>query len=373
MSLRVVADLVETASFESEETVVSDFQSSSLKIEEGRRWGKNEAFDAYPEYTKSYDESAEDVSKQRREVEMERSDSLQWVTAALCRLGTGQQKQEDTQDEIWTYGERFPIPPLFLDYPPIVYYFSESDIDLCLRYYDGPFQGAGGIKEKRQRLSDCIAFASETMTPKRLGQLKAFYYESQDEDRKVKANCIHRFFRYIGLRRQRQHKSKDRPLTIPTINLDHPGMMRHWDESRLDFYLSKLGIPYDGRGGGINKHAKCKLVMDAFIALKLANPDEVVMQRPVGKRPLPMPQVFYDDPNVVNFYDDFDIDLYLDLYVAPEHQGTRPQDLEAKRKILRDAILSAKAREVPSSEAVTIERYWQNGESITVKGLCWVR
>ncbi|KAJ8469647.1 hypothetical protein ONZ45_g16823 [Pleurotus djamor] len=161
-------------------------------------------------------------------------------------------------------------------------------------------------------------------------------------------------------------------MSIPVTTLDHPGMMRHSSEYILDVYLSKFGIPYEGRNGALDKNAKCELVIDALITLKLANPDEVVMQRPVGKRPLPMPQVFYDDPSVVNFYDDFDIDLYLDLYVASEAKDTRPRDLQSKRKILHDAILSAKAGNLPSSAAIASERYWIHGEIITVQGLQWM-
>ncbi|KAJ8497116.1 hypothetical protein ONZ45_g12173 [Pleurotus djamor] len=87
-----------------------------------------------------------------------------------------------------------------------------------------------------------------------------------------------------------------------------------------------------------------------------------------------MPHVFYEDPTCVKFFDDFDINLYLDLYAQayrPQAQGH--EDLRAKRKRLHNAILAAKAAKLPTSREVQLGRYWERGELITVQGLWKMR
>ncbi|KAJ8502589.1 hypothetical protein ONZ45_g11614 [Pleurotus djamor] len=286
---------------------------------------------------------------------------------------TRSKTKPNTRQETWKSGESFPIPLAFIDYPPIIYYFSEHELDFKLRCYDRPFQGPGRIKEKRKRLYDCIISAKETMTPEKLEQTKAFY-DHWCRQPKKNANRLHWLFHQIRLRRSEKREARDvdkDPFVIPMFFLDHPGAMRHFKESTIDFYFSKFGIQKHGLD---SLQEKCKAVIDVIIAAKTANSTEVVKGRSVGQRPFPMPYVFYKDPTCVKFFDDFDINLYLDLYApAYQPQAQGHDDLRAKRKRLYNAILAAKAAKLPTSRDVQLGRYWERGELITVQGLWKMR
>ncbi|KAJ8514964.1 hypothetical protein ONZ45_g7555 [Pleurotus djamor] len=271
---------------------------------------------------------------------------LTWFLANLRPAQSNQPKDE--LESIRRPEAPFPLPLTYLDYPPIVHYFCKNTLDLNIRFYDGPFQGPGEIKEMRKRLYDCIIATNATMTPEKRERIKVFH-ENWGRRPREDTNCA----------------EKDQPSIIPMLFLDHPGAIRHFKESKVDFYLSKFGIPAEGLD---NFEDKCKAVIDAIITVKAANPDEVVYGRLVGKRPFPMPALFHQDPDIVHFFDDYDMDLYLDLYV-PAHQSQGPEDLKDKRKRLYNAILAAKSARLPNSWDIQLDRYYEHGKMITVKGL----
>ncbi|KAJ8475207.1 hypothetical protein ONZ45_g15688 [Pleurotus djamor] len=337
-----MTEFARRGSFDSDLTLVSDSGSLSFKKEKGLY--KDEAYSSKAgstttliKSTSNFEEAVPDTNKSVTERTSNYFDFRSIFTRINANLTgfqlTRPKTKPNTQQETWKSGESFPIPLVFIDYPPIVYYFSEHDLDFKLRCYDRPFQGRGGIKEKRKRLYDCIISAKETMTPEKREQTKAFY----DHCKKPEAKDV----------------DKD-PFVIPMLFLDHPGAMRHFKESTIDFYLSKFGIQKHGLD---SLQEKCKAVIDVIIAAKTANSTEVVRGRSVGKRPFPMPHVFYEDPTCVKFFDDFDINLYLALYAPayrPQAQGH--EDLRAKRKRLYNAILAAKAAKLPTSRDVQLGR-----------------
>ncbi|KAJ8515615.1 hypothetical protein ONZ45_g6971 [Pleurotus djamor] len=293
-----------------------------------------------------------------------------WLLANLRPAESNQPKDE--LESIRRPGAPFPLPLTYLDYPPIVHYFCKNTLDLNIRFYDGPFQGPGEIKEMRKRLYDCILATNAMMTPEKRERIRVFH-ENWGKRPQEDTKGIYWLFRRIwgGSRRGKPKTSrasdaeKDQPSIIPMLFLDHPGVIRHFKESAADSYLSKFGIPAQGLD---NFEDKCKAVIDAIITVKAANPDEVVYGRLVGKRPFPMPALFHQDPDIVHFFDDYDMDLYLDLYV-PAHQSQGPEDLKDKRKRLYNAILAAKSARLPNSWDIQLDRYYEHGKMITVKGL----